>query len=342
LEYHHPAFAGEDMRASIFVVASALLATACSGPWRERGAEELGINREVYQSIRTMLNGGRVIEAKTALNQMPVTLRATPAWEYLMGRACLVEGNVDEAVARLERARDWSHSSPVVVNDLSVALVRAGRPDEAVVMMEKLSGDNPDDKDVRLNLAVARLGAGRTVEAQEALTVLSRDHPGWFEAHYNLGLAALTNHDYQIAVVEFREADKIRMGDKGVLLGMAMSCALASDKACAETASREVLARFPQDLGAILNWGAYLEEQGDLAGARDQYLKATRLGPGCANCWYNLGRLSERMGDPVTAIDAYRKHLSAAPKGMPVQAVELRLKALTEPPPLPPPEPPVR
>lgn len=302
--------------------------TACGGPWRQTEAQDLGLEGNAFDRVRFMLSGGRVIEASQSLSELPVTLRETPQWAYLMGRTQLLSGHADRAVGYLEDAHRRLPDSGIVLNDLAVALVRAGRASHALPLLDGLLAAHPEDPDLRLNQAVALQASGRNADAQEALSRLSRERPDWFHARFNLGLAALANGDAQTAVFEFRQAARLKSGDRDVLLGLAAACTRFQDPVCSEQAIREAISRFPEDPRVLLGWGNHREEAGQLEEARQSMGKATQVDPDCADCWYGLGRIQEKLGDSKAAARSYRRHLEAAPEGRHADPVRMRLKAI--------------
>jgi len=277
-----------------------------------------------------MLTGGRVVEAGQRLSEMPATVRATPKWAYFKGRLLLLEGESEKAVVQLSKANRRVSGSPIIQNDLAVALVRVGNAGQATSLLEDLSVEYPDDRDIRLNLAVARMASGQAENAQESLSRLARMYPQWFDARFNLALAALFSGDTQTAVFEFRQAQRLRPGCLDVLIGLAAACTRFMDPVCSEQAIREAISRYPEDPVALLGWGNHLEDNGDVRGAFDQYRRATRVDPGCADCWYSLGKTAERLDDTKTAIHAYRRHIETVPKSVSVKSVRMRLRELVD------------
>jgi len=301
---------------------------ACGTSWRVREADRLHLDEAPLAAIRPLVESGRGAEARAALDGMAAPIKRKPGWAYLSGRASLAQGNAAAAIHDLERARDGLAGSVLVENDLGAALVRAGRAREAVGLYARLAAAEPEDREIALNLATARYVAGETVEAQRGLARLAADRPDWFEARFNHGLAALANHDFALAADELRAALKLRAWNRDVLVALTAACALLKDDACADTAGKEAVSRYPDDASVRLNRGAWLEEKGDLQEAMNQYREAVIRDPRCANCWYDLGRLAERLGDGATAMEAYRQYVATAGPGMSTEDVRQRLRSM--------------
>jgi len=310
------------------IILVGLFIIGCGGSWRQTEADRLGLDNGPFASIRVMLRGGRSIEARQSLAGLPINLRETPQWSYLMGRTLMLNGDADGAIGYLEDAHRRMPGSTIVQNDLAVALIRAGRAGHAVPLLENLVAAHPKDRDLLLNRAVALTAVGRAALAQESLSRLARRFPDWFDARFDLALAALGNNDAQTAVFEFRQAERLKPGDRDTLLGLAVACARFQDPVCSEQAIRKVLGRYPEDPRVLMGWGNHQEEAGDLDGALKAYGKATQVAPDCSDCWYCLGRTADRLGDKATAVRAFKRHVETAPGEDAARPVLMRLKEL--------------
>lgn len=312
----------------LFLLFVSFTTSGCGGSWRQTEADRFGLEEGPFSRVGTMITGGRIIEAKQTLAELPSTLREEPQWSYLMGRALLLEGHPDRAVGYLDDAHRRLSESMMVKNDLAVALVEAGRAEQALPLFDEILSAQAGDRDIRINQAVALMKAGRTANAQESLSRIAREHPDWFEARYNLGVTAMAAGDAQTAVFEFRQAARLRSGNKDVLVGLSAACTRFQDPICAEQAIREAISRYPEDPMVLMGWGNHQEDLGNLDDALESYNKAAQLYPDCADCWYCLGRTADRLGDRETAIRALRRHLETVPEGTDVEAVSAKLEEL--------------
>ncbi len=96
-----------------------------------------------------------------------------------------------------------------------------------------------------------------------------------------------------------------------------------------EAWNQEVLQYVPRDVGALNDWGLAREEIGDVEGAAEKWLLATRLDPSYSRAWSNLGRLWLAEGETERAEAVFRMALKAGPRN-PVAHVNLAALLLRE------------
>jgi len=104
------------------------------------------------------------------------------------------------------------------------------------------------------------------------------------------------------------------------------------------TLFRDQVRTAPASAKAHLNLAHTLVDEGDLAGAVREYEASARIYPDNKWTWFFLGVAHERLGDPVRAIEAWRRALSLAPNLAEARArvieallgLGLRDQALTE------------
>src|SRR4029450_1238271 len=104
------------------------------------------------------------------------------------------------------------------------------------------------------------------------------------------------------------------------------------------TLFRDQVRTAPASAKAHLNLAHTLVDEGDLAGAVREYEASARIYPDNKWTWFSLGVTHERLGDPVRAIEAWRRALSLAPNLAEARArvieallgLGLRDQALTE------------
>jgi tetratricopeptide (TPR) repeat protein len=67
----------------------------------------------------------------------------------------------------------------------------------------------------------------------------------------------------------------------------------------------------------VLNHALQLHAQGDLAEAKDEYLRVLQLDPENKYAYYNLGLISQTQGDVVSAESSYRTTIAIDPDFVP-------------------------
>lgn len=150
--------------------------------------------------------------------------------------------------------------------------------------------------------SLALLEAGNASAARaEALGAVRAD-PNSPAAHLALARALLALDDGIGAEAELGRAVQSGLDAKRVHPWMAQAWLLQGDP---QRALAEVAKSAPQDrLQALRVRARALTAINDLAGARDALAEATRLAPGDASVWADLGRFRLTAGDLVGAIDA--------------------------------------
>jgi tetratricopeptide (TPR) repeat protein len=118
---------------------------------------------------------------------------------YNLGSVYLEAGDLTDAIASLERARQLAPDDVGVLNNLGNALLAAGRVAEARLCLIRASGLRPDSAPIQLNLGRAWAAEARWPEAQAAFSAAVTLDPGLAEAHANLGAVHLQTGDWSAA-----------------------------------------------------------------------------------------------------------------------------------------------
>jgi tetratricopeptide (TPR) repeat protein len=136
------------------------------------------------------------------------------------GAKLLQQGEVEEAIAKLERAYDLdSESVPTLIN-LGGAFVMAGRHREAIPLLETASDAEPHNAMIWINLGAAYLGNPvlatpekqmRAIRAFEKALELNPTAPN---VHYNLGLIFVDRRETDLATAAFRQAIQVNPLDR--------------------------------------------------------------------------------------------------------------------------------
>lgn len=121
------------------------------------------------------------------------------------------------------RALRVAPRSPMVLNNLAVALADQGYPDEAEKYLRTCLRIAPNSHDAHLNLGLILVQRGRTEEAMIHLEEAIREKPGAVPLH-DLGLLAQVRGDMEKAIDYYRQA--VAAGSRNALahqlLGMAL------------------------------------------------------------------------------------------------------------------------
>jgi len=118
----------------------------------------------------------------------------------------LEHGEIDEALADLNRLKTTDPATPGLDRALGVAYFRKGDFAAATPSLEKVTKDHPDDKEAVQLLGLSYYYLGRT---QDSIPLLEKVHD-WFpeanvDASYVLGISYLRINDYDKARKSFAE-----------------------------------------------------------------------------------------------------------------------------------------
>lgn len=160
-----------------------------------RCAEALAEARQAEQLDPVSLPGNMVVSLielrcnrlEQAINRSNMVIEFDPSfgqsYEFL-GRAYVIKGDVDNAIAMLERAMELTGGRPTVRAALAYAYAAADRRREAEAIAGKLADDHKRDKVLASawSVAIAHAGLGKDQAALEWLEHSYEDHEEWLEA----------------------------------------------------------------------------------------------------------------------------------------------------------------
>jgi tetratricopeptide (TPR) repeat protein len=223
----------------------------------------------------------RPAEAVTVLREAVSLATQDPLFRASLAEALFAAGDIEGGIAeyreslRLGPARGWE-----LRHGLAVRLQRAGRIAEAVEEHRKVVELWPTNPDGWMHLGIALSNADGDDEARRAFERVLELRPGDADALSNIGVLSL------------RSAQSLR--DRGAL-------------AEALVAAEETARLRPAEADSHFVLGTVREKLGDQAGAAGAYAEATRLEPGYAEAWCNLGLRVKHLGRFAEALPALRK-----------------------------------
>ena len=264
-----------------------------------------------------------------------------------LGEALARLGALDPAVEAFSRALSVRPAFRQAANNLILTLVTAGRGPEALRRAEALVASAPGDahalftlglaqaeQDVagalesfkralrinpshtlaRYNLALVLKRADRLPEATEHLVQIVRTEPR-AEAHYTLGVIYWQQGELSRAAAALRAAVAADPGsaDAHDTLGAVLKD--QGDWAGAVDALRRAIALRPDGAGAHYTLARVLQLAGEDEAARAHLADAERLRERAqreqeASVWTSVGTQRLEGGDPVTALDHFRRATS--------------------------------
>jgi Flp pilus assembly protein TadD len=212
-----------------------------------------------------------------------------PAYAEL-GRAQLMLGDADAALASLRKAADLLPREAEAQSALGVALLATGHKDEALEALQRATSLDPGSAPRHGNLGTVMLLLGRVNDAVHEFETQARLADGDARAHSDLGTALLAANQIQRAVTELERAVRID----------------------------------PQRASYLTNLGYAYQLSGRRADAIAKYKEAIRIDDKFASAWINLGTALAQ--DPKTRAEA-RAALMTAQK---IDPTDPRVKANLE------------
>lgn len=97
------------------------------------------------------------------------------------------------------------------------------------------------------------------------------------------------------------------------MLAIGFNALQSGNSAAAEQISRQLLARNPEDEGALVLLAMALDSAGRGGEALETFKRITKLFPARAEHWVNYGNSLRQLGDDAKAADAYRQSLQCDP-----------------------------
>lgn len=189
------------------------------------------------------------------------------------------QGRLEQALARIEAAKEIASGDARLSNQAGQLLGRLGRLDEAVAEFRRAVELDPDLAAARFNLAMSELGRGELKAALASLKTVTgrwpRMAPGWLQ------LGGVLN-----ALGRYTEA---------------------------EQALRRHLQLAPDSADGLTWLGAAIQLQGRFDEAGRCYQAALANHPGHGDALANLGKLLLAQGEPDQAESCFRRALAADP-----------------------------
>ena len=206
-----------------------------------------------------------------------------------------------------------------------VSLFRSlGQEREAIEQMEALAVLDPSEPDRQAALALAYARTGRTDLAVGILGRAAERYPDNTGIYLTLGrvwLEAAEPRRDRVALskaIEALEPLARRPAPPSAALALyGRALMIAGDLARAEPVLGQAAVTFPLDPSALSDLASVSERLNHLQQARDAWERWTALAPeshpGLAAAYERVGELSMRLGDPRTAVPAFRKALQVKP-----------------------------
>lgn len=209
--------------------------------------------RSKKKKAMSLLDGNRLEEARTALEQLAAADRGDAEVRLMLGVLAGRQGDHVEAARHLEVACSLEPDNAALHYNLGIALRESGRLEEAAAEFARAADLRPDHSEAHECRAHALMQLGRLPEATAAFRLALRYRPDNAEWHSNLGSVLQAQGYLEDAVASYREALRLKpaLATAYDSLGSALTSQGKFDEALA--CYRESLRRFPRNHRARSN-----------------------------------------------------------------------------------------
>ncbi len=237
----------------------------------------------VIASAETLIDLGRVEEAKTFVESRHAAFANTAGIKQTLGHIALIQGKTDDAVSLFNQARLLAPDDIALIEDLTRAQVAAAHYGDAEGNLARLmqSEANKDRRDLKLLRARCLIEIDRPLEARELINKLTQDAAGTSDVE---SWILLGNLSYTL-----RDANRTRM------------------------AAQRVIGLAPDRADGYLLRGLQQRRQGQYDAAAKSFEEAARHDK-TGNSLVLLGLTQRDMGKPDLAAAAFRQALSIDPQ----------------------------
>lgn len=228
------------------------------------------------------------------------TLSKNPnAWVGYMnlGTFATDEGKYDEAVANLEQCLKLYPGWWPVYLDLGIALSAKGETDRAIEALREAIRLAPRDAGTQFCLAESLAKKGRYDEAASYYEKLLKHNSKNAAVHSGLGAVLLKQGKKKEAIEHFRVALSLDPDTEQAQYGLELTVP--------QTSRPEAQAHYSKGLES--------QQEGDIADAMCEYLKALDIDPHFAVAHLRLGIILGNQGDTKKAIEEYQAAIRIRP-----------------------------
>ncbi|HUB66857.1 MAG TPA: tetratricopeptide repeat protein, partial [Candidatus Methylacidiphilales bacterium] len=232
---------------------------------------------------------------------------------YSLGFALLKKGQVDEAIARFQKALEIQPNCIEAHTEIAIALFQKGQVDEAVAQFQKVLEINPNDVETHDNLGKILVQKGQVDEAiihfQKALKI----NPNNADVHIHLGDILSKRERLDEAIAQYQQALQINPNLVGVYdsLGNALIQRGQIDEAIVQF--QKALKIDPKFVNAHFSLGNVLIQKRQIDEAMVQYQASLKINPNFADAHFGLGVALVYKGQMDEAIAQFQKAVEINP-----------------------------
>ncbi len=273
---------------------------------RERPAFRTAANN----LILTLVKAGKGPEALDRAHALVAAAPGDPDRLFTLGLA-ESEQDVAAAITTFRRVLQLDPKHTLARYNLALVLKRADRLPEAVEALQRALEVEPRPE-AFYTLGVIYWQQGDTEAAARALRDAVATDPRYADAQYTLGAVLAARSDWRGAAEALRRAIALRPDLPGAHYSLARVLQ-QSGEATAGSAEFEEAERLrqraqaEQEAGVWTAVGSRTLERGDLAGALNQFRRATAVFEGYAPAHFQMGLVLQRLGQSDAAAAAFHR-----------------------------------
>jgi tetratricopeptide (TPR) repeat protein len=242
------------------------------------------------ERCRSLLDGGRLVEAGGAFATLPESTRGHAEFHALEGELALAAGDAGAALAAFARALDLDHANARYHRGEAAAYRKLHALTDAEDSLRLALAFDPACTDARLELSDLLGNMGRAAEARDALLELQQRDPERVDVLLHLARAHNRCGDVGAAVACYESALQRSPGNTAANVNLGLIWLLQrADPHRAEAYMRAALAADPACHEARANLGLALHDQGRWEEALALYESAVRQYPGIVEYRWNRG-----------------------------------------------------
>ncbi len=236
---------------------------------------------------------------------------------YLLGLAYVRANRYYDGARELLAAQKAWPTRADILNDLGVAYLLQQRYYESLVALQGALTVRPNFAAAWANLGRLHIATQMPYTAATELDRAARLDPRDVETLCDLGQARQQTLNLKGARDAYQRALQLRPKHVRAHVGMGQTLYAMARYDDSEAALRRALSLRPEEATALAALARLRIERAtsdaDLQVARDLLLRTTRADPGAPDAWYDLGRVSLRLGQAKEAIDHQLRAIALSP-----------------------------
>ncbi len=271
-----------------------------------------------HNNLAVILRGrGQVDEAIAHLQK---ALEIQPAFAEAhnnLGNALLQHGQIEEALAHFQRAFEIEPNNAPAHGNLGSAFLQKGQVDDAIAQFQQALQAQPNHVELLNNLAYALLRKGRVEEAMVYFQRALQISPDFADAHNNLANLLLQKGRVQEAIDHYRKALETQPNNASAHSNLGKVSLQAGRVEEAITHFQRAVEIRPDSAEAQNDLANAFLQRGRQDEAEVHLLKAVQLWPDFAQAHNNLALVLLREGQVGEAIAHFQKTLLLEPNNAP-------------------------